>query len=356
MRFWDTRTIKKIRRGYFSAVYFNRTKYILEQEKNLQVVTMQVFQKNAGSILCGTQEVKELFKVTTGFWNKGQWINKFSSLTIEVLPEASRLNSWEPVLHITGPYIYFAHLESVYLGILARRTLVASNVCAAVKAARGKPVLFFADRFDHFLNQEGDGYAALVGGATGVCTRAQIKFKTGQVMGTIPHALIAINSGSTTKAVAQFAKHLPNIPLVALVDFDNDCVYTALGVAQRFKRQLWGIRLDTAHNLIDKSLKNLGNKPDLYGVNPTLVNMVRQTLDKAGFSDVKIIVSGGFDASKIKLFEKAKTPVDIYAVGSTMVKGNNDFTADIVMVDGKKIAKYGRSYTSLPLRKSPALL
>ena len=80
MRFWDTRTIQKIRRGYFSAVYFNRTKYILEQEKNLQVVTMQVFQKNTGSILCGTQEVKELFKVATGFWNKGQWINKFSSL------------------------------------------------------------------------------------------------------------------------------------------------------------------------------------------------------------------------------------------------------------------------------------
>ena len=57
--------------------------------------------------------------------------------------------------------------------MLARRTLVASNVRQVVDAAGGKPVLFFADRFDHWATQGGDGYAAFVGGAQGVATDAQ---------------------------------------------------------------------------------------------------------------------------------------------------------------------------------------
>lgn len=45
MSFWDKAVVEGIRRGYYSAVYFNRTKYILEQEHDDSVVTMQVFQR-----------------------------------------------------------------------------------------------------------------------------------------------------------------------------------------------------------------------------------------------------------------------------------------------------------------------
>ncbi|MEK7116223.1 MAG: glycosyltransferase, partial [Patescibacteria group bacterium] len=55
--------LEKIREGYYSAIYFNRTKYILEQEKNYTQVTMQVFQWHQGSILCGVGEVIKLFNV-----------------------------------------------------------------------------------------------------------------------------------------------------------------------------------------------------------------------------------------------------------------------------------------------------
>ena len=44
------------------------------------------------------------------------------------------------------------------------------------------------------------------------------------------------------------------------------------------------------------------------------------------------------------MFEKENTPVDVYGVGSLLVHGANDFTADVVEVEGKKIAKTGRSY------------
>jgi nicotinate phosphoribosyltransferase len=77
---------------------------------------------------------------------------------------------------------------------------------------------------------------------------------------------------------------------------------------------------------------------------------VREALDGAGFEQVKIVVSGGFTLEKIHAFEQAGVPVDAYGVGSSLIRGANDFTADIVMADGKPAAKAGRR-----LRVNPRL-
>lgn len=328
MRYWDRATIERIRRGYYSAAYFNRTKYILEQEQDKTPVTMQVFQWNDRSTLCGIDEIIELLKVAA---------DKPKALSISTLRDGDSIRSREPVIHITGPYVYFAHLESLYLGILARRTLVATNTRCVVEAAKGKPVFFFADRFDDFGNQEGDGYAAHLGGAAGVCTLAQASRWKGVPIGTIPHALIAVSDGDTIKATQRFAKHIKDVNVVALVDFNNDCVGTSLAVAKVLGKKLWGVRLDTAGDLIDVSASS-------RGVNPTLVRLVRRALDHAGHKHVKILVSGGFTEEKVRMFEKDHAPVDGYGVGSALVRGNNDFTADVVKVNEKKIAKAGRVY------------
>ena len=361
MKYWSKQTIKKIRRGYYTAVYFNRAKDILLAENNFKKVTMQVFQRYSGSILGGVKEVVELLKVGTGYWDlsapklrRARWIDKFDTLRVEALRDGDSLSFREPVMHISGPYAYFAHLESLYLGILARRTLVATKVRKAVQAAGGRPIIFFADRFDHFLNQEGDGYAAHIGGAKGVCTEAHASWWGAEPVGTIPHSLIAVNIGNTVKATKQFWQYFgKKAKVITLVDFDNDCVKTSLEVARALGGRLWGVRLDTAGDIVDKSLQEAKNRQQtikkekdkgLFGVNPHLVSKVRQALDKEGFTRVKIVVSGGFNAEKIKLFEKEKVPVDVYGVGSSLIHGENDFTADIVKVEGRKMAKVGREY------------
>ena len=56
----------------------------------------------------------------------------------------------------------------------------------------------------------------------------------------------------------------------------------------------------------------------------------------------KIVVSGGFDAEKIARFEAADVPVDSYGVGSSLLRGDYDFTADVVRVEGAPVAKVGR--------------
>ena len=63
---------------------------------------------------------------------------------------------------------------------------------------------------------------------------------------------------------------------------------------------------------------------------------------------MKIVVSGGFTADRIRAFEDAGVPVDSYGVGSSLLRGANDFTADVVMVDGRPCAKVGREYKPNP--------
>lgn len=345
MRFFTEEQIEKIRKGFYSAVYFNRTKEVLRASQNLQIATMQIFQKNDNALLCGVEEVTELLQNATGYFENGAWIDKSSSLNIERLSEGTLLTKLESVMHITGPYAYFAHLESLYLGILARRTMVATNVHDCVDAAKGKSVIFFADRFDNFLNQEGDGYAAKRGGISAVCTEAMTSWIGGQAVGTVPHALIAMEQGDTVVAAQKFADAFSEVPVIALADFHNDVVKTSLALAKALGNTLYGVRLDTSENLVDVSLQGT----DLTGVNPQLVKLVRKALDQAGYPQVKMVVSGGFNAEKIHLFEKENAPVDIYGVGSSLLKGTFDFTADIVRVGDKNIAKFGRQYT--PLRK-----
>jgi nicotinate phosphoribosyltransferase len=270
------------------------------------------------------------------------WLPADGELQVSALRDGDRVDAWEPVVEITAPYRLVAHLESVYLGVLARRTLVATNVRSVVDAAAGKPVLFFGDRYDHWATQGGDGYAAFVGGAQGVATDAQAAWWGERGLGTIPHALIATFRGDTVAAVAAFARHVPGVPLIALVDFDNDSVATSLACAREFGERLWGVRLDTSSTMVDRSLwKELGDF-NPTGVNPRLVEKVRQALDAEGFQHVRVIASGGFTVDRIQAFEAAGVPVDSYAVGSSLLKGTADYTADVVLREGRPCAKVGR--------------
>jgi nicotinate phosphoribosyltransferase len=146
-------------------------------------------------------------------------------------------------------------------------------------------------------------------------------------------------------ATRKFAERIgPGVRLISLVDFENDCVRTSVEVARALGDRLYGVRLDTSETLVDRSLWPQMGGYIPTGVNPQLVWNVRNGLDAAGFSGVKIVVSGGFAVDKILAFEEQGVPVDGYGVGSSLFQGRFDFTADVVLVDGKRCAKVGREY------------
>jgi nicotinate phosphoribosyltransferase len=331
--------VQRIREGYYSDQYFNLTKQLLELDDHHPRVLMQVFQKKE-SILGGVDEAIAILRECAGACGPdGTWSNGWDHLEVKALHEGDRIEPHEPVMYIEGDYALFAHLETVYLGCMARRTLVMRNVRAVVDAANGKQIWFFPARHDHWLVQTGDGWAAHVAGAIGVSTDAQASWWGGRGMGTVPHGLIAAYAGDTVKAARVFAdRFAADMAVTVLVDWENDSVRTALQVAEALGEDLWGVRLDTSERLEDKALDGSG----LHGVQPSLVEKVRAELDDAGFENVRIAVSGGFTADRIAEFEAAGVPVDAYGVGSSLLRGNNDFTADVVMVDGRPCAKVGR--------------
>jgi nicotinate phosphoribosyltransferase len=119
-------------------------------------------------------------------------------------------------------------------------------------------------------------------------------------------------------------------------------------VARALGDRLWGVRLDTSRSLVDKSLWNEMGDFDPRGVNPHLVRKVREALDRDGFERIRIVVSGGMNADRIREFEELGVPVDSYGVGSALIRGENDFTADVVLTDGRPSAKVGRRYRPNP--------
>lgn len=341
--------VEKIRSGYYSDQYFNYTKALLEEDS--PHVTMQVFQKQ-NAVLSGIDEAIAILKQCSGQALGSAWENGWNQLEVYAMHEGERIKPHKPVMYIEGPYNLFAHLETVYLGTLARRTMIATNVTRTVDAARGKPIWYFPARHDHWAIQTGDGYAAKAAGAMAVSSDAQANWWGGKGMGTVPHALIAACGGSTVRATLKFAnKYADRMNISALVDYENDCARTAVQIAEAMEdagHTLWGVRLDTSESLVDFGLiKRMGQfKPT--GVNPELVRHVRSELDAYGYQDVRIIVSGGFDVEKIERFEKAHVPVDAYGVGASLIRGNFDYTADIVRVNGKAQSKVGRHLIDNP--------
>jgi len=345
--------LERLRGGYYSDAYFNCARGVLEAQDLHPQVTVQVFQKQEGALLGGVDEALAVLRLCAGR-SAGEgparaWEPGWDQLSVAALYDGDEVAAWETVMTIEGDYSLFAHLETVFLGALTRSTLIGTNVRRVVEAAAGKPILFFPARFDHYRVQAGDGYAAHIAGALGVSTDAQASWWGGKGIGTVPHGLIAACGGDTVAATRRFADtYHPRLNVTALVDFDNDCVGTSLACARALGDRLWGVRLDTSETLVDRSLwAGMGGfRPT--GVAPELVRAVRRALDGEGFRRVRIVVSGGFTAARIAAFEAAGVPADAYGVGSSLLRGVADFTADVVLLEGAPCAKVGRVYRPNP--------
>jgi len=332
--------VEKMRAGWYTDAYFNHTRAALLEAGRHPHVVMQVFQKKH-AYLGGMDEAIAVLKLCA---------DNFDELEVHALYDGDSIAPYETILTIEGDYTAFAHLETVYLGVLSRRTLITTNTVNLLRAANGKPVIFMPARHDHHRVQTGDGYAAyvagqIVGAEIGVTTDEQASWWGGRGLGTVPHSLIAAYDGDTVAAAKRFAQWAPaDMSVTVLVDFENDSVRTALEVAEALGPRLWGVRVDTSESLVDRALwDEMGDfKPT--GVNPRLVWKVRDALDGAGFDRVRIVASGGFTIDKIVEFEEHGVPVDAYGVGSSLIRGSNDVTGDIVMTDGKPSAKVGRRY------------
>ena len=325
--------VEAIRSGVYTDTALAHTRAALRAAGLSPHVVLQ-FTTKRPAFICGVDEAVAVLKTCADDW---------SALTVHALFEGDRADAGDTVLTVEGPYETFAHLETYCVGVLARRTSLCTTMRTIVEAARPKPVFVFSARQDHGLMQPGDGWAVYVGGAAAVSTDGQGSWWGGKGLGVVPHALIAAFGGDTVAATKAFAEQVPEeTRLIALCDYENNCVKTSLEVARAMEGRLYGVRIDTSQHLVDTSILSMMGSFPPTGVNPHLVWNVRNALDEEGFGHVKIVVSGGFTIERIRAFEEDGIPVDAYGVGSSLYNAHLPFTADIVQLDGAAQSKAGR--------------
>ncbi len=418
--------VERMRRGWYSDKYFENVGRMLAELSKRgykfkgrsprplpvdptglpigdMVVEMQWFtRRKPFALVAGVDKALTMLRYCTGYFDEnGEFIETWQHLEVEAVQDGVIVHydgnpeNVRPVIKVRGIYRHFAMLETPTLGILSRASRIATNVYNTLIAARGKPVLFFPARFDVHEVQAADGYAYDIAVQRFnmdygehlrpfVSTDAQGDWWGGAGGGTVPHAVIACFLGDTAEAMLAFAEtQPPDVPRIALVDFNNDSIGTSLKVLKAMftryrelvdagheeearKYRLFGVRLDTSGNMRDIGIDPMG-LPELdLGVNPRLVCAVRHALDNAWRDwdlpgewqeraaeycrNVRVVVSGGFTPEKIERFEKLGVPADMYGVGSSLMRNdtitNTDFTADVVRVrlDGEWVdmAKIGR--------------
>ena len=119
--------VEKMRAGYYTDAYFNHTRDTLLADGRRPRVVMQVFQKKH-AFIGGIDEALAILRLCSHDWE---------ALTVHALYDGDRVDPYETVMTIEGEYTLFAHLETLYLGVLARRTLITTNVVKLLEAAQG---------------------------------------------------------------------------------------------------------------------------------------------------------------------------------------------------------------------------
>ncbi len=305
--------------GKTADVYFHHTLSILEKEKVDPMAVMEVFPSQDG-LLCGIEEVKALLaRVLKGV-----------ECEVRALGEGEPMTRKEVVLRIKAPYRSYGLYETAIDGTLAHCSGWATAARQCVDAAAGLPVISFGARHVHPGVAGVMDYAAIVGGCSGCSSTAGAEFAGIRPSGTMPHALILI-IGDTVKATVAFDTYVDEtIPRVSLVDTFIDEAEESVRVAAALKDKLTSVRLDTPR--------------ELGGVTPELVKKVRNALDTSGFKHVSIFVSGGMNPERIRNFLQTGAPVAGFGIGSYISGASPiDFTADLHEIDGKPIAKRGRT-------------
>ncbi len=298
--------------------------------------------------------------------------------------EGDWVGAGEPLLYLTGSLYHLVDLETLYLQKLGSPCVAAYN--AYVMCKDMPETAFLAMDARHCAGAamaEMMAYAASVGseaakrevgakGFIGTATDATAPyFGLEGGLGTMPHALVGY-AGSTLRAAEMFHETFPDSPLTVLVDYFGREITDALAVCERFPELAAAgnvaVRLDTHGGRFVEGLdpsnsyavleKHVPNAVRQYrtedelrwlvgtGVSAAAIYHMRESLDQAGYPEVRIVASSGFNPAKCKVMGAVKAPIDTVGTGSYLPDSWRETyaTADIVAYDGRTSVKVGREF------------
>ncbi len=354
--------------------YFIRTKEIVQKFGDRQA-TYAVFMR---------RPVIATPKLTVDFL-EGMATVRGTRFDIELnYAEGDWVGAGEPLLYLTGSLCHLVDLETIYLQKLGPACVAAYNAfnmcvdlpraaflamdarhCAGAEMAE---MMAYAAAVGSAAAKRQAGAVGFVGNATDATAHY---FGQARGLGTMPHALIGY-AGSTLRAAEMYHETYPNEAMTVLVDYFGREISDALDVARRFpdlaSSGRLSLRLDThsgryieeldlarSYAVLEKhaprAIRTYRTESELRylvgsGVSAAAIWHLRQRLDDAGFSRVKIVASSGFTPDKCRMMAVAEAPIDVVGTGSFLPEqwAETYATADIIAYDDKPMVKAGREF------------
>lgn len=358
----------------WTDVYFQRTRAIVERFGD-KPVTYAIFMRRP--VVFAPRLALD--------WLRGVAAERGFTPDIQLNYEETKwVGAGEPMMWITGPFSQMAELETLFLMKLGPACVAAYNAymmcaglpkvaflamdarhCAGTEMAE---IMAYAASVGSARAQRRDGAVGFVGNATDATAHY---FGRDRGLGTMPHALIGY-AGSTVRAAEMYHETFPGQPMTVLVDYFGQEVTDALAVCRRFPdlaaRGDLSLRIDTpggrflegldppkSYAVLDRhapqAIRGYRDETELRhligaGVSAAAIHYLREQLDQAGFTGVKIVASSGFSPEKCRVMADAKAPIDVVGTGSYLPdKWSETYaTADIVDYDGVKRVKVGREF------------
>jgi nicotinate phosphoribosyltransferase len=237
-------------------------------------------------------------RVPSGFFD---YLRSFRfSGDVWAMPEGTPFFPMEPILRVSAPIIEAQLVETALLAVMNFQTSVASKGVRMIHAAAGRAVMEFGARRAHGLDAAllaaRAAYLAGCSGSSYVEAGRQFGIP---LLGTMAHSWV-LAAPSEQTAFKWYADLFD--PTVLLIDtFDVNAA---------------------TRTLIDSGLRPQAIRIDSGDV-ASLSRLVRESLDHAGLTSTRIIVSGDLDEWKIAALVASGAPIDTFAVGTSLTTADD---------------------------------
>ena len=239
---------------------------------------------------------------------------------------------YSPILTVSGSFAEAVILETVVLSILNHDSAIAAAAARMVAAAGGRPMIEMGSRRTHEYAAVAASRAAYLAGFTSTSNLEASRRYGIPTAGTAAHAFTLLHDDERAAFVAQLdSLGTDTTLLVDTYDIGRgiDIAIDAAGPT------LGAVRIDSG---------DLG----------VMARHSREQLDRLGATGTRIVVSGDLDEFAIAAL--AASPVDVYGVGTALVTGSGEPTANMVYklveVDGRPVAKRSEHKASQGGRKT----
>ena len=239
------------------------------------------------------------------------------------MPEGTVFFAEEPILEVSAPLIEAQVIETFLLNTVGFQTLIATKAARCMHAARNRSLIDFSLRrtqgTDAGMKVARSTYIAGFAATSNVLAGKAYGIP---ISGTMAHSFVQAFPDEQT-AFRAYAAAFPDSSVFLIDTYDTlEGARAAVRVAEEMRARgsaLIGVRLDSG-DMIHQS------------------HQVRQILDDAGFHDVKVFASSGFDEYSLSRILDQGSAIDAFGVGTKVGVSADAPYVDIVY----KLVRYAQ--------------